>query len=247
MRERNFDMVRWTFDDATGIGRLVLDRPDKLNALSKALRDDIVAGFEAFQSIDNEAEDLAVRVVIIEGAGDRAFSAGADFTEFSERSPRVFDDRTKVYRVCRRFPAPVIAKIDGYCLGGGLVLGVTSDFRLASDRSEFGLPEIEYDLVPGQGFMRQLAGLIGVSRAKELHMTGSRISAGRAETIGLVDHVQEADALEASVVSLAETIAGQSPAPIRVVKDLGNMVAGVDSETLYEDRTTEWLGGGSWY
>lgn len=247
MREPSFDTIQWSFDEQSGIGRMVLDRPEKLNALSEALRDDIVAGFEHFQTIENAAAQPVVRVVIIEGAGDRAFSAGADFTEFDERSPSVFVDRTKVYRVCRRFPAPIIAKIDGYCLGGGLVLAVTSDFRFASESSEFGLPEIDYDLVPGQGFMRQLAGLIGVSRAKELHMTGSHISAAQAEADGLVDHVHPASELEEAVVSLADTIADKSPAPIRVIKDIGNMAAGFDPETLYEDRTTQWLGGGSWY
>lgn len=247
MANRTFDTIQWSFDDDTGIGRIILDRPDSLNALSTQLRRDIVAGFEAFQTLDNDADGIAVRVVIVEGAGDRAFSAGADVTEFDDREPGVFADPTKVYRVCRRYPAPVIANIDGYCLGGGLVLAVTCDFRVASERSEFGLPEIEYELVPSEGFMRQLAGLTGVSRAKELHMTGNRISAADAAADGIVDYVHPAGEVDAAVDALAGTIAGKSPAPIRAIKDIGNMAAGFDPEALYEDRTTQWLGGATWY
>lgn len=247
MADPDLDTVEWSFDEQSGIGRLVLDRPDSLNALSTQLRADVVAGFEAFQNLDNEADTIVVRAVIVDGAGDRAFSAGADVTEFEDRTPSLFDDDAKVYRVCRRFPAPVIAEIDGYCLGGGLVLAVTCDFRLASERSEFGLPEVDYDLVPGEGFMRQLAGLVGVSRAKELHMTAEHISAVQAEADGIVDHVYPADELDDRVEDLAATIAEKSPAPIRTIKDIGNLAAGLNPEMLYEYRTRQWLGGAERY
>lgn len=247
METPSFDLLGWSFDSETGIGRVILDRPEKLNALSAQLRREFVEGFEALQSIDAEAAEPPVRAVIVEGAGDRAFCAGADTTEFDDREPVLFDRASDVYQVCRRFPAPVVAKIDGYCIGGGVVLSVSCDFRLASERSMFGLPEVEHGIVPGGGFIRQLVGLVGVSRAKELLMTGSQFPAARAHDDGLVDHLYSHDDLDGAAEEFVDEFIDADPSTLRVIKDVANMSAGFDAERLYEERTTQWNRGGDWF
>jgi len=223
----SFETIEWEFDEVTDVGTITLDRPDKLNALSKRTHADIRAALDAFEELDRERlyeddDGVAVRAVILEGAGDRAFCVGSDVDDFEEVKPGVFDF-SEMYNELEAFPAPTIAKIDGYCLGGGFELALTCDFRLASDRSEFGFPEIELGIIPGDGGTQRLPELVGPSRTKELCMTGERVGAERAAEEGMIDYVHPAADLDAEVAAFADRIAGQPPLAVRTVKDVVNV------------------------
>lgn len=239
MQKQSYETIKWSYDEETNIGRIVLHRPDALHALSQQLKDDIVAGFDAFEKIDDENPGVTVRAVIIEGSGDKAFSAGADITEFEERNPGIFQP-TKAWEVCEDFGAPVIAKIDGYCFGGGMELALACDFRIASERSTLGLPEVNIGLIPGGGGTQRLAQLVGPSRAKKLCMTGEHISAAQAEEDGIVNYVYPAEELDERVDEFATKLADQAPLAVRTLKDVINMSQETHLEEgrMYEHRAT---------
>lgn len=242
MADDAYDTIQWSFDEEAGIGGIVLDRPDSLNALSRGLRDDVVAGFRAFEEIDAAADGVAVRAVVIEGAGERAFCAGADINEFQEVRPGVFDP-SAVYGTVEAFQAPVIAKIDGYALGGGLELALACDFRIASDRSSVGQPEIDIGLIPGGGGTQRLPRFVGPSRAKELCITGEHVPAEEAAAEGIVDHVYPADELDERVSEFAGVIAEKPPLAVRAVKDVVNTALNTTLEEglRYEHRAFSML------
>lgn len=242
MTDHEFDTITWAFDEDTGIGHMVMDRPDALNALSAALREDIIGGFEAFAALDDDADGVAVRAVILEGAGDRAFSAGADITEFEDANPGVFNP-SPLYDIPEEYQAPVIAKIDGFALGGGLELALACDFRIASERSNVGQPEIDIGFIPGGGGTQRLAALVGPARAKEICMTGDHIPAEQAATEGILDSVYPVDALDEEVEAFAEKLASKPPLAIRAVKDVVNMFneTGLREGRRYESRAIDTL------
>jgi len=155
---------------------------------------------------------------VIQGAGERAFSAGADITEFAGGKPHQLSEIGDFFDVPATCSKPVIAAIDGYALGGGLELSLACDFRLASQRSEVGQPEIKLGLIPGGGGTQRLARLIGPSRAKELIMLGERIPAEEAERWGLVNHVYPDDAFEAEVGKFAQKLADGPPIALKFAK-----------------------------
>lgn len=237
MQTRNFETINWSYDEETQIGRVTLNRPDSLNALSEQLKDDIAAGFAAFEEIDAENPGVTVRAVIVEGAGDKAFSAGADITEFDQQNPGVFDP-SDAWEACEEFGAPVIAKIDGVAFGGGLELALACDFRFASKRSEIGLTEANIGVIPGGGGTQRLAELVGPSRTKELCMTGEHVPAEEAEEDGIVNYVYPAEQLDKEVKEFAESLAEQPPLAIRAVKDVVNMSQemGLEEGRMYENR-----------
>lgn len=212
MESPDFETVDWSFDEVTGVGRVTLDRPDALNALSATLRREFVEAFDAFRALDDEADGVAVRAVVVSGNG-RAFSAGADVDEFAEGSELVRPE--VVYDAAGRFEGPVVAAIDGYCLGGGLVLALDCDFRFASERSEFGLPEIDLGIPPTGGGLAVLRDLVGPSRAKRLAVTGARFGADRAHSVGLVDTVCPRGELDDRVDDFVETVAEKPPLAVR--------------------------------
>lgn len=239
MRDK-LDTVIVAFDEDRGVGTLTLNRPDKLNALNAQMREDIQTGLERIGSFDADAEGVAVRAVVIEGAGEKAFCAGADITGFSGASPASFVNEPRSMRdAIIEFPAPVIAKIDGYCLGGGLETAFACDFRIASERSTFGFPEVDLGLLPGAGGVQYVARLANPSVAKELGMTGEHISAERADEEGLVNHVHPAGELDDAVEEFADTLAGQPPLAVRAIKDTGNKSTemGLDEGRAYDRRT----------
>jgi len=223
------DTVQWSFDRETGIGSVVLDRPDSLNALSQQLHADIATAFDRLSEFDDESDGVAVRVVVLEGAGEKAFCAGADINEFADISPGEFDPNP-TYELVTDYQAPVIAKIDGYCLGGGLELALACDFRIASDRSSAGFPEIDLGLLPGANGVPRAVSQMGPSQAKELIMTGEHLSAEDAADAGLFDSVHPTDEFDEEVESFAETIANKPPLAIRAVKDAVNTSLGLDPE-----------------
>jgi enoyl-CoA hydratase/carnithine racemase len=202
MREE-LETVVVSFDEERGVGTITLNRPDKLNAMNGQMRDDIVTAFETFADVDADADaGVAVRAVVMEGAGEKAFSAGADITGFSDASPSSFAGRGH-----------------GYCLGGGLETAFACDFRIASDRSTFGLPEVNLGLLPGGGGVQYVARLANPSAAMELAMTGDRISAEEARDLGIVNDVHPAEAFDDEVDAFVDRLAGQPPLAVRAIKD----------------------------
>jgi enoyl-CoA hydratase len=195
---------------------LTINRPDKLNALSQQVRDEVLA------ALDELATDDGIGVVVITGAGDKAFIAGADISEFEGRGP--MDQREamrfpRIYDAMAAYPKPVIAMINGFCLGGGCELAMSCDLRIASERARFGQPEIKLGLIPGGGGTQRLPRLVGLGHAVRLTLTGDMIGAAEAQQIGLVEMVVPHEELRARTLELAQKIAAMSPLTVRVAKE----------------------------
>ncbi len=195
---------------------ITINRPEKRNALNIQTREEGAAALEELRT------DAEVRVVVITGAGDKAFVAGADIAEFAGRtavSQRDVMTGRSLFTAIDSFPKPVIAMINGYCLGGGCELALACDLRVASDRASFGQPEINLGIIPGGGGTQRLTHLIGEGKAMELIMTGDIIDAQTAFRLGLVNLVVPADELEAKTMELANRIAEKSPNALRMAKE----------------------------
>lgn len=195
---------------------LTINRPDKLNALNQQVRDDMLKHLQAIEGDDS------IGAVVVTGAGEKSFVAGADIGEFEGRSP--FDQREamafpRVFDVMASFPKPVIAMINGFCLGGGCEMASSCDIRIASDTAKFGQPEIKLGLIPGGGGTQRLPRLVGMGHAMRLILTGDIIPADEAQSIGLVEKVVPADDLRAATLELANKIASMSPLTLRVAKE----------------------------
>src|SRR3954471_23385426 len=199
------------------VARITIDNAAKLNTINRALAVEIVETIKQFE------DDAALRLVILTGAGERAFVGGADLNELAH-----FDRETAgefialVHRCCdgfRRLAAPVIARIDGYALGAGLELAAACDLRVASDRSTFGMPEILVG-IPSVVEAALLPALIGGGRARRLLLTGETIGASEALDWGLVDAVAPPDRLDAEIERVAAPILAAGPRAIRLQKRL---------------------------
>ncbi len=201
-----------------GIARITVNRPDKLNAL-----DDLVIS-ELGQAIDAVAGDAAVRAVLLTGAGPKAFVAGADISQLSSQDPQQGKARSLAGQaVFRRFEAlrkPVIAAINGFCLGGGCELAMACHLRVASESAKFGQPEVKLGIGPGYGGTVRLPRLVGAGRALELLLTGAVIDAPEAHRIGLVNRVVPADRLLTEAEALLRAILAQGPLAVASVLEL---------------------------
>jgi enoyl-CoA hydratase len=195
---------------------LTVNRPDKMNALNGEVRCAITG------ALDDLREDDEVRAVVITGAGEKAFIAGADIMEFKDAEPvdqyRSMQ-RGDIYSGMERFPKPVIAMINGYCLGGGCELAMACDIRIAARGARLGQPEINLGLIPGGGGTQRLPRLVGEGRAMKLIMSGEMVPGERAAEIGLVDEVVEDDELEERTLELARGIASKSPVALQAAKE----------------------------
>lgn len=204
------------FHQTGPIARITINRPEKLNAMDRQTYRELD---EAFARID---ADPAVRVAIVSGAGDRAFSAGADLKEM--HGP---DSATKGWGPWRpdgwsfgRTPrTPMIAAIQGFALAGGLELALTCDIRIATPDSQFGAPEVRWALLHGLGASR-LPSVVGMSNAMSLLLTGQRINAAEALRIGLVTEIVEPDELDVAATRIAEQIAENHPGAVQMTKEL---------------------------
>lgn len=195
---------------------VTINRPEKRNALNIKTREEGAAVLEHLQNDDD------VRVVVITGAGDKAFIAGADIAEFAGRTALM--QRTvmlgrSLFTAIDVFPKPVIAMINGYCLGGGCELALACDLRIASETASFGQPEINLGIIPGGGGTQRLTRLIGEGKAMELILTGEIIDARTAFDLGLVNHVVPAEQLEAKTLEIANRMAEKSPVALRLAKE----------------------------
>ncbi|MCM2269057.1 MAG: enoyl-CoA hydratase-related protein [Thermoanaerobaculia bacterium] len=215
------------------VALLTINRPDKMNALSEQVRTEMLA------HLDRLATDDGVGVVVITGAGDKAFIAGADISEFEGRSP--FDQRhamrsPRIFDVMAGYPKPVIAMINGYCLGGGCELAMSCDLRVASNKASFGQPEINLGLIPGGSGTQRMPRLVGSGQAMRLILSGDRIPADEAKQIGLADLVFPHEELRAKTLELAQRIAAKSPLTLKVAKEAirASERMGVEEGLLYE-------------
>ena len=195
---------------------ITVNRPDKLNALNDQVRNDMLAALAEIETDDS------VGVVVITGAGEKSFIAGADIGEFAGRTP--FDQRhamrsPRIFDIMSSFPKPVIAMINGFCLGGGCELALSCDIRIASEKARFGQPEIKLGLIPGGGGTQRLPRLVGTGQALRLILSGDMIDAAEAKQIGLVEMVVPAEELRAKTLDLANRIAGMSPLTLKVAKE----------------------------
>ncbi len=191
------------------VASITVNRPDKLNALNLATIQELQRAF------DQAAEDPAIRVVVLSGAGDKAFVAGADIGELASLSATEALNFSSIgQRVMRRIEnlgKPVIAKVNGYALGGGCELAMACTLRVAAETAKFGLPEISLGLLPGFGGTQRLARLIGRGRAMELALTGRQIDAAEAQRLGLATRIAAANELDSVATDLAEQLAKSAP------------------------------------
>lgn len=195
---------------------LTIDRPEKLNALNSAVHREGVAALDVLKN------DETVRVLVITGSGEKAFIAGADISEFEGKTPvtqrAAFFDRT-LFNSIDSFPKPVIAMVNGFCLGGGNELALACDLRICSENARFSQPEINLGIMPGGGGTQRLTRLIGEGRAMEMILLGDMIGAEDALRFGLVNHVYPTDQLEAETMKLAEKIAEKAPIALQLCKE----------------------------
>jgi enoyl-CoA hydratase/carnithine racemase len=180
-----------------------------------------------------EADD-GVRVVVVRGAGGKAFSAGGDVAEFLTLAPADLEQWGDTLTSAERFRKPVVAAIDGYTMGAGLELAVACDFRIATLRSEFAFPEVRLGMIPGSGGTQRALRLIGMTRAKLFTMTGQRISAERAEAWGLITQAVGNDKLDEAVDALTGELAERAPLALRTLKMVLNRGADAPLETALE-------------
>jgi enoyl-CoA hydratase len=213
MASNPFETIRLERDAA--LAWLIVDRPEKRNALNSTVRREIV------EALDQLRGDTEARVVILTGAGDKAFIAGADIGEFAERSPveqRATMTGRRLFEVIAEYPKPTIAMINGFALGGGCETALACDLRIAGRSAKLGQPEIRLGLLPGGGGTQRLPRLVGFGRAMRLILTGELIDAMDAERIGLVDWVVDDAELRAKTGEIANTIAGFSPVALELAK-----------------------------
>jgi enoyl-CoA hydratase len=195
-------------DVADGVAWLTVNRPEKLNALNRAVVREIAAA--ARRAIDDDA----CGVLVVTGAGEKAFVAGADIAEMSSLDPRQAEtfahDLSDSFAVLERSPKPVIAAVNGFALGGGCELALACHVRIAADTARFGQPEVGLGLIPGAGGTQRLPRLVGSGRALDLILSGDPIDAAEAHRVGLVERVVPASELRASVSAYAAKLLTRS-------------------------------------
>lgn len=214
------------FENQDGIGIITINRPQALNALNA----DTMAELDAL--VDAIAKDPSVKVVIITGAGDKAFVAGADIAymqPLSAAEGRAWGKAGQaVFDKIENLPQPVIAAVNGFALGGGNELAMACDIRIASEKAKFGQPEVTLGITPGFGGTQRLPRLVGKGRAKELLYTGDMIDAAEAYRIGLVNKVVAPEELMDAAKALARKIMSRSPVAVAMCKAAVN--EGIDAD-----------------
>jgi enoyl-CoA hydratase len=222
------------YEKSEGIATITLNRPETLNAFSKEVVEEVL------QALEDVKEDESVRVVVLTGAGEKAFSAGADIkTMIGMNALKARELSLMGQKLClalENLEKPVIAALNGYALGGGLEVAMACDLRIASENARMGQTEINIGLIPGWGGTQRLTRLVGRTKAKELVFTGRMIDAKTAEQLGIVNMVAPADKFRETVRQFALDLASKAPVAIKVAKALINKGAdiGLDSALALE-------------
>lgn len=218
------------------VRRIHINRPDKLNALNRETINDLHIAF------DQARHDDAIRVVVLAGSGDKSFVAGADIAELAgltTQQAQMFSasGQSLMSRI-ERLGKPVIARIQGFALGGGMELAMSCHLRIAADKARLGQPEINLGLIPGFGGTQRLLRLAGRGAALELCLTGAPIDAQRAYSLGLVNRVVAADQLDSEVDALAQVLSACAPHALAGVLDavLTGGECGIDAGLEFETR-----------
>jgi len=212
-----------------GLGILYINRPEAMNALNEELLQELST------AIDDIGNDEEIQVLIITGAGNKAFVAGADIKQmqpFNAVRGRIFGQLgQEVFRKVEVLAKPVIAAVNGFALGGGCELAMAADIRLASEKARFGQPEVGLGITPGFGGTQRLSRLVGEGRAKEMIFTGEMISAEEAYRIGLVNHIYPAETLLDEAKKLARKIMANAPLAVQFSKAAINQGMQTDIQT----------------
>ena len=201
-----------------GVGRVVFNQPEKRNAMSVNMWEGMG------QALDRFAEDPGVRCVVLQGAGDKAFVSGADISQFEKNranadAQKEYDRLTSAGRAkLSAFGKPVIAQIRGFCMGGGLGIAMSTDIRIASEDSQFGIPAAKLGIAYGFDMVKALVSLVGPAHAHMILMSGERFDAREAERVGLVNKVVTVAELEATVARLTATLAQNAPLSLKTNK-----------------------------
>jgi enoyl-CoA hydratase len=226
----NMNLIQ--FEKRENIAIITLNRPDSLNAFSYDLL------LKLGEVLDDLRFDKNIRAVIFTGAGERAFSAGADLKERKampdDQVRRVVHTIRSVFQKIADLPQPTIAAVNGYALGGGMELMLACDFRIAKEEAVMGLPETSMAIIPGAGGTQRLPRLIGEMRAKELIFTGRRINAQEAYDLGLLLKVVASDKLLDEAIRLAKQIVKNGPIALQQAKYAINQGMQVDLQTGLE-------------
>ena len=208
------------YEKKENIGLLTINRPEKMNAISQELTAELSL---LLDEIENDDE---LRVIVITGAGDKAFVAGADINELVDRDARlgrrVSRERQEIFSRIENLHVPVIAAVNGYALGGGLELALACSIRICSEKAQFGAPEVKLGIIPGDGGTQRLPRLVGQGRAMEMIITGDFIDAQEAYRIGLVNKVFPPEKLKEEAMELAKKIASRPPLAVRYAKEAVN-------------------------
>jgi enoyl-CoA hydratase len=204
------------FETDGPVATITINRPQALNALSTQVFAEMGALLERI------AQDTAIRVVVLKGAGDKSFVAGADIGEMAGMSRAQAEARSwngmRLYDRMRRLPQPIIASIQGYALGGGMLIALACDIRIASTKASFGYPEIKLGIFPGTGGTVLIDRLLGAAAARAICILGERLSAERAYQLGIVNRLVDPGELAAATAAAAQTVAGYSPVALRELK-----------------------------
>jgi enoyl-CoA hydratase len=218
-----------------GVALVVLDRPNVLNALDFTLIAELTDALEALD------RDPACRAIVVTGAGDRAFAAGADIRELAVQTPATLlaGDEFHRWERIKRIRTPLIAAVRGFALGGGCELAMTCDLLIAGESAQFGQPEIKLGVMPGAGGTQRLTRAIGKARAMELVLTGRTMGAREAEAHGLVTRVVADDEAVPAALELATTIAAMPPLAVIAAKEAVNQAEelGLEAGLAFERRS----------
>ena len=195
---------------------ITFNRPKSLNVM------DMATTLELKNVINECKEDEGIRAVILTGAGDKAFVAGADVTELKDKNPsgvmKFLELGHSILRLIETMDKPVVAAVNGFALGGGMEIAMACDIRFASDKARFGQPEVLLGFIPGWGGTQRLTRLVGIGRAKELIMTGEQITAQRAYEIGLVNRIFPAERLMDEAMKFTQKLTKMPPFAIKMAK-----------------------------
>lgn len=230
---QNFSTLLTDLTD--GILTITINRPDKMNALNKTVIEELGA------AIDEVYQQDAIKTAIITGSGAKAFVAGADISEFGDLDAKGGSALSQkghdlVFSKIENCPKPIVAAVNGYALGGGCELAMACHFRTASENARFGQPEVNLGLIPGYGGTQRLVQLIGKGKAMELLLTADMIKADEAKSLGLVNHLFEADHLLENTKTILKKIQSKAPLALGHIIHLVNEAATVSRDGLKHEN-----------